>query len=80
MERFPGKYRYLYASGLDGRPMSVTGHSGAWVRAEERVIGYIFGGGFAEKVRLESSWILDLNEVCSRVRSKWGGGRQICVY
>lgn len=78
VERFPQKFRSLYAYGMKGKFMSEAGDSGAWVRAEDTAIGYVFGGGGTDEVLLESSWILDLNKVCARINERWG--KDLCVY
>jgi hypothetical protein len=71
VERLQEPFQCKYACGHH-RPFSGTGDSGAWVREGSAAVGYIFGGGETDDMRLCTSWIADLRAVCARVEERWG--------
>jgi len=65
----PFQCRWVYG---EGRAFSEVGDSGSWVRAGGVAIGYIFGGGYTDEIKLESSWLCGIDETLKRIKARWG--------
>jgi hypothetical protein len=74
VERHQEPFQCRYAHGLY-QPFSGVGESGAWIREESAAVGFVFGVGETDEVRLCTSWVADLRAVCAR----WGKKLVVCI-
>lgn len=75
VEHFATSFECAYVRGRGGA-MSTMGDSGSFVifetNGQAEALGYVFGDGTTDEIALETTWVIDLQDLCYHLREMTG--------